>query len=41
LAGPPQTVELTGISMPIKLGRFTVTVAAGPLTIQLRGIPPR
>jgi hypothetical protein len=40
-AGPAQTVVLPSIVSTVRLGRFTVTNAPAPLTIQLRGIPPR
>jgi hypothetical protein len=38
--GPPQTVTIPTIVMPIKLNRFRATPGAAPLTVTLREIPP-
>jgi hypothetical protein len=38
--GPPQTVTITPIVMPIQLTRIRPTRAPAPLTVVLREIPP-
>jgi hypothetical protein len=40
-SGPPQTVTIPTINMPIKMNRIRPTLGPSPLTVLLREIPPR